>query len=160
MQLVYYHGAGGRTFRIIHGHQADAYCGSDDPGLGRITAIYSGLLEDLNGGPMLSGHNTVEQRAIGPLDRLASLWNRLRGKPDRYTEINRKLLGLRDTLFREDVIVCGHTHKPGRIGDWHLNWGTWAERTNSFVRINSDGTAGVFYWVDCRPVLNTTELPI
>ena len=53
---------GGKTFHFIHGHEADPYCASDVPGLGRITAIYSGLAEDRNGGPMLDKYNTVEQK--------------------------------------------------------------------------------------------------
>jgi len=150
---------GGRRFSFIHGHQADAYCSGDTPGLGRITAIYSGLCEDKNGGPMLDKYRTVEDKAVGRLEKLVSLWSRLRGKPDRFTAINRSL---RDLYVKMgcDVIVCGHTHFPGRISSWHYNTGTWAERTNSFVRINSFGAVGVYDWVDGRATPNLTELSI
>lgn len=148
---------GGRWFDFIHGHQADAYCAGDTPGLGRITAIYSGLREDRNGGPMLDKYRTVEARSLGRMERLVSVWNWLRRKPDRFTEINRNL---RDLGFRADVLVCGHTHRPGHIGNWHFNTGTWAEHVNSFVCINENGTAGVFDWVDGRAMPNDTELPI
>jgi UDP-2,3-diacylglucosamine pyrophosphatase LpxH len=147
---------GGKSFEFIHGHEADSYCASDTPGVGRITAIYSGLAEDRNGGPMLDKYNTVEQKVIGPLERMVSVWNWFRGKPDRFTEINRNL----KDLLVSDVLVCGHTHRPGRIGDWHYNCGTWAEETNSFLCINQDGTVGVFDWKDNQPVPNNTELPI
>jgi len=153
---------GPRRFHFTHGHFADPYCAGDTPGLGRITAIYSGLAEDRNGGPMLDKYRTVEDKVVGRLEKLVSLWNRLRGKPDRFTEINRNLRDWREgkggTVY--DVVVCGHTHFPGRIGGWHYNSGTWAERTNSFVRIDDDGTAGVFDWTNGRAIPNETELPV
>lgn len=148
---------GGRYFHFIHGHQADSYCAGDTPGLGRITAIYSGLAEDRNGGPTLNKYRTVEDKVVGRLERLVSLWNRLRGKPDRFTEINRHLRDIRDQ--EPAVIVCGHTHFPGHIGQWHYNTGTWAERVNSFLCIK-DGQVGVFDWTNYRAVPNRTELPI
>lgn len=147
----------GKSFQFIHGHEADPYCVSDVPGLGRITAIYSGLAEDRNGGPMLDKYRTVEQKVVGRMERLVSLWNWLRGKPDRFTAINRQL---RDMAPVADVVICGHTHRSGHIGTWHYNCGTWAERTNSFVCINSSGSVGVFDWKDGRAVPNQTELPI
>lgn len=149
----------GRLFHFIHGHQADPYCAGDTPGLGRITAIYSGLAEDRHGSPMLDKYRTVEDRVVGRLERLVSLWNRLWGKPDRFTAINRALQPFCQP-GAVDVVVCGHTHFPGRIGDWHYNTGTWAERVNSFVRIDHDGTTGVFDWANGRATPNLTELPI
>lgn len=147
----------GMAIRFIHGHQADPYCSSDTPGLGRITAIYSGLAEDRNGGPMLDRYRTVEDKTVGRLEKFVSFWNRLRGKPDRFTAINRNL---RDFPPIADVTICGHTHKPGRIGEWHYNCGTWAERVNSFVRITPGGQIRVFDWVNGKAVHNPTKLPI
>jgi len=152
---------GGRQFYFTHGHVADPYCAGDTPGLGRITAIYSGLAEDRNGGPMLDKYRTVEDKAVGRLEKLVSLWDRLRGNPDRFTAINRRLRQLLvQPVDSYDVVVCGHTHFPGRIGDWHYNTGTWAERVNSFVCIAHDGTVGVFDWKNSQPIANTIELPI
>jgi UDP-2,3-diacylglucosamine pyrophosphatase LpxH len=158
----------GKLFVFCHGHEVDPYCTSDTPGIGRITAIYSGLAEDKNGSPMLDKYRTVEDKVVGRLEWLVSLWNRLRGKPDRFTEMNRKLQEWAKSFAynNEDAVaVTGHTHKPGRIGDWHYNCGTWAERVNSFVCINDNGTAGVFNWVYGRRVQgqavpNMTELSI
>lgn len=151
----------GRRFHFTHGHVADPYCAGDTPGLGRITAIYSGLAEDRNGCPMLDKYRTVEDKVVGRLESFVSLWNQLRGKPDRFTAINRRL---RQLLVQPangyDVVVCGHTHFPGRIGDWHFNTGTWAERVNSFVCIDNDGTVSVFDWKSGHPIPNRTELPI
>jgi UDP-2,3-diacylglucosamine pyrophosphatase LpxH len=148
----------GKTFYFTHGHLADQYCASETPGVGRITAIYSGLAEDKNGSPMLDKYRTVEDKVVGRLERIVSLWNRLRGKPDRFTEINRKLKDWTD--HDHSVVICGHTHFPGRIGDWHYNTGTWAERVNSFACINDAGTVGVFDWANREATPNTTELPI
>ena len=148
---------GGKSFQFIHGHEADPYCSADTPGLGRITAIYSGLAEDRNGGPMLDEYRTVEQKVVGRMERLVSFWNLLRGKPDRFTAINRRL---RDMPPVADVVICGHTHRPGHIEAWHYNCGTWAERINSFVCISPDGRASVFDWKDGQAVANHTELPI
>ena len=57
-----------------------------------------------------------------------------------------------------DVLIAGHTHQPGRIGNWYFNSGTWARKTNSFVEIDPNGYAAVFDWVDGRPVPNNTVL--
>lgn len=149
---------GGKVFQFVHGHETDPYCAGDTPGLGRITAIYSGLAEDKQGSPMLDKYRTVEDKVVGRLEKLVSLWDRLRGKPDRRTAMNRALAHY---LRRgADVVVSGHTHYPGRIGDWHYNTGTWAERTNSYVVINARGTAGVFDWANGQATPNNTELPI
>ena len=37
---------GGRRFAFLHGHEADPYCCDLNPGVGEITAIISGVLED------------------------------------------------------------------------------------------------------------------
>ena len=42
---------GGRRFAFLHGHEADPYCCDLNPGIGEITAIISGMLEDRNKGP-------------------------------------------------------------------------------------------------------------
>ncbi len=57
-----------------------------------------------------------------------------------------------------DVLIAGHTHQPGRIGDWYFNSGTWARKVNSFVQIDPNGDAAVYDWVKDRPVANTTVL--
>ena len=53
-----------------------------------------------------------------------------------------------------DLGIVGHTHQAGRIGDWYCNSGTWARKTNSFVRIDPDGAAAVFNWVNGQAVPN------
>ena len=149
---------GDRLFKFIHGHEVDLYCKSDDPGIGRISAIYTGLKEDRNEGPMLDKYHTVEGKVLGRLGKLSRLKNWITRKPSLTVRMNRKL---RDGKLNSiDAIVCGHTHKPGRIGSWLYNCGTWAEGRCSFVKITDDGKANVFDWVNNKAILNTTELPI
>ena len=45
-----------------------------------------------------------------------------------------------------DVAVAGHTHKPGRFGQWYFNSGSWARPTNNFLKIRPDGHVEVFDW--------------
>ena len=134
----------GKTIRVIHGHEADPYCVSDTPGVGRITAILTGIAEDKHGGPMASKYKTIAQKVVGPMDRAVSHLNWLRGKPSREKQLNQALKAIKDDSCH--ILISGHTHKPGRIGDWYYNSGTWAEFTNSFIRIDPDGTVGVFDW--------------
>ena len=144
MRLSHQERIGRRTFKFIHGHQADPYCAGDTPGLGRITAIYSGIREDENGGPMLDKYHSVEAKVVGRMEWCVSAWSWVRGKPDRFTEINRSLHKLYvEDQDCEDVLICGHTHQPGRLGSWLYNCGTWAECVNSFLCINDNGTVGV-----------------
>jgi uncharacterized membrane protein HdeD (DUF308 family) len=51
-----------------------------------------------------------------------------------------------------DVAVLGHTHKPGRIGDWYYNSGTWIGPRNAFLRISPDGDVRYFEWKEGRAV--------
>lgn len=148
----------GRVFHFLHGHEVDRYCSDDSPGFGRITAIYTGLKEDRNNGPMHNKYRSVEQRTLGRWERLTDVWRRLTGQADRYRAMNRQLLCL--TVSQEyDVIVCGHTHRSGRIDSWLYNCGTWAEGVCSFVQIDPSGGAAVFDWVDGEAEYNPSVLP-
>ncbi len=154
----YYAQIGDRFFEFAHGHQVDPYCKNDTPGIGRISAIYTGLKEDRNGGPMLNKYQTVEGRVLGRFGKLFGIKNWITGKLSLAVQMNREL---RETADRSvDAIVCGHTHRPGRIGDWLYNCGTWAEGKCSFVKITDDGKTEVFDWVNNKAILNTTELSI
>jgi len=146
----------GRKFLVLHGHEADPYCKSDTPDMGRITAIASGLLEDKAGGPVEDGV-CVEDRFIGRLEWLAGWYSRIfKGGKDRFGELHANMRKVRDER-KVDVLITGHTHMAGRIGDWYYNSGSWARDLDSFVRINDDGTIGVYNWPG--PTLNATELP-
>src|ERR1035437_9409268 len=60
---------GGNRIDIIHGHEADPFCISEVPGIGRITAIITGIAEDKHRSPMASKYKTVATKTIGPMDR-------------------------------------------------------------------------------------------
>lgn len=144
---------GGRRFAFLHGHESDPYCRDANPGTGEITAIISGLLEDRNRGPFSTNHHAVEDQFVGTLEGALTLWRKLtlqHGRIDEMidgVEVYRKEAGA-------DVVVYGHTHEPGCIGDYHFNTGTWARTDDTFVRINDDGDAAVWEWRhDNRPVL-------
>ncbi len=159
MHNSYHTHMGDRFFRFTHGHQVDPYCASDTPGIGRISAIYTGMKEDRNGGPVLfNKYRTVERKVLGRLGKLSRLKNWITCKPNLNVQMNQRLLFRKPEAI--DVVICGHTHKPGRIGDWLYNCGTWAENKCSFVKITDDGKANVYDWINNKAVLNTTELPI
>jgi UDP-2,3-diacylglucosamine pyrophosphatase LpxH len=146
----------GRKFLVVHGHEADPYCKSDTPDMGRITAIASGLMEDKHGGPIEEDGGNVEDRFIGRLEWLAGWYSRIfKGGKDRFGELHANLRVLKDER-KADVLITGHTHMPGRIGDWYYNTGSWARDVDSFVRVDDNGTIGVYNWPG--PVPNTTEL--
>ena len=167
-----------RSFHFIHGHEVDYYCADDNPGLGRITAIYSGLREDRNGSPLLNKYKTVEARSIGRFERLSNFVRWLCGKPNRMRIMN---LGLCDYIRefgvansgKYDVLVSGHTHRAGQlfskerlpsgtqISMWPVyNTGTWAEGTCSFVAISPEGSVGIFDWIDNQPKPNATKIKV
>lgn len=162
---------GDRSFHFIHGHEVDSYCAGDNPGLGRITAIYSGLREDRNGSPLLSKYKTVEARSIGRLERLSNFVRWCCGKPSRTRMMNDGLRG----YIREfgvanggkyDVLVSGHTHVAGQLwSEEHptmpvYNAGAWAEGTCSFVAISPGGSVGVFDWIDGQAEPNPTRIKV
>jgi len=153
----------GKEFYFIHGHQADPYCRGDSPGLGRITAIYSGLREDRHGSPLWNKYRTVEQRSIGRVERFGAFLRRLFGRPNRYKAMNLAFHQLQ-VSNDVDVLISGHTHYPGQV--WSkgflsiYNTGTWAEQVCSFVTIQQSGEVQVWDWVTGRVVPNSTRLPI
>jgi uncharacterized membrane protein HdeD (DUF308 family)/UDP-2,3-diacylglucosamine pyrophosphatase LpxH len=166
---------GGRRYRFSHGHETDPWNSGDDPGFGRMLAIFSGIYEDENGSPLLpSGEGvgdvleqfgesmltiwksalmTVKNRPARPrhgeLDPSAALTPAQ--DPDRLVE---HVAGVRADLAKGgyDVAVLGHTHKPGRIGDWYFNSGTWIGERSTFLRVSPGGEVRHFQWKAGRAV--------
>jgi UDP-2,3-diacylglucosamine pyrophosphatase LpxH len=144
---------GGRRFAFLHGHESDPYCRDANPGTGEITAIISGLLEDRNRGPFSTNHHAVEDQFVGTLEGALTLWRKLTLQHGRMDEMIDGVEAYRKGAGA-DVVVYGHTHEPGCIGDYHFNTGTWARTNDTFVRINDDGDAAVWEWRhDNQPVL-------
>lgn len=157
----------GRKILAIHGHIEDEFCCGENPDMGRVSAIYTGLKEDKNGGPLLRKYHyrTVEQDTLGRMFWPINLWNKLRRKPDHGLTMRRAVL----QTFRNanvQALFYGHTHEPGQFA-YHdqkyiklpiYNLGTWAEEKNTFGRVNVDGSCGLFDWVNNSPVPNEDVL--
>jgi len=170
---------GGKQFKFMHGHEVDPGNSDDWPEKGRIFCIVAGLFEDKNKSPVYPNGDYVEddlerigEGLLGPWTALASRISRFfhmgglgmaaeHLTPAQNADRARELLA----RYRQDkdangydVLIAGHTHQPGRIGNWYFNSGTWARKTNSFVEIASTGYSAVFDWIEGRPVPNNTVL--
>ena len=137
---------GGRRFAFLHGHESDPYCRDLNPGMGEITAIISGLLEDRNRGPFTANHHAVEDEFVGTLEAALTLWRHLTLQHGRMDEMLDGVEAYRKEAGA-DVVVYGHTHEPGHIGDYHFNSGSWARTNDTFVRIEEDGRTAVWEWL-------------
>ena len=137
---------GGRRFAFLHGHEADTYCNSLNPGIGEITAIMTALAEDKNNGPNSRGH-VVEDSMISAMEAPLNLWRHLTLQSNRRDEMIDNVEKYRIEK-KSDVVIYGHTHKVGRIGDYHYNTGQWCRDHDTFVRIDDDGSVHTFEWSD------------
>src|SRR5262249_31094342 len=150
----------------------DPFNSGDDPGFGRMLAIFGGVFEDENGSPLLRSGEGIEdvleqfgestlmiwqsamatmkrdlgQKTLRPNATLTPAQNR-----DRLGE---HVAGVRADLEggEYDIAVLGHTHKPGRIGDWYFNSGSWTGPRNPFLRISPDGHVRYLEWKDGRAI--------
>ena len=148
----------GECFRFIHGHQVDPYCANDTPGIGRISAIYSGIWEDRHGHPQLNKRRTVEDATVGRLGRISSFLRKLIGRPGRYQVMNEKLRQLQD-WGAYNGLITGHTHRAGQVkGAPVYNTGSWAEGVCSYVVIEPDAQVSVYDWINGEPYVNYTKL--
>lgn len=168
---------GGRRFHFSHGHESDPFNAGDQPGYGRMLSIFGGIFEDMHGAPVLPTGEVVEDMLVRFGESMLAVWRvglasaqrRLATRaapetaltpaqnPDRLIE---HVEGVRAALERggDDVTVLGHTHKAGRIGDWYFNSGSWAGRSNQFLRISPDGHVRYFEWRDGRAVEGAVPL--
>jgi hypothetical protein len=163
----------------MHGHEVDPFNCDDQPGWGRMLAIFAGIFEEKVGSPMLASGKPVEEA----LEKFGEGWlrawnwlvNRLRlasergQTPDPKKELtptqNPGRLGEMMKMYAADkasegydAAVVGHTHVAGRIGQWYYNSGSWTARDNTFIRIKPDGTVGIFNWKDNGAAINGTIL--
>lgn len=172
---------GGRRYAFSHGHETDPFNAGDDPGFGRMLAIFAALFEQQKGSPLLVGGEgvadvleqfgesmltiwrvaaaAVARRAAGRTNRDAGPGSALTPAqdPDRLRE---HVAGVRAALERGpyDVAVLGHTHKAGRIGGWYFNSGTWVGPRNWYLRLSPDGGIRYHEWKEGRPVERETPV--
>lgn len=163
---------GGRRFHFSHGHETDPWNAGDDPGFGRMLAIFGGIFEDENGSPLLASGETTEDVLLQFGDSMLTIWRSalatMKGRatnedvrpgsavtpaqnPSRLAD---HVAGVRADLGRSgyDVAVLGHTHQAGRIEDWYYNSGSWTGPRNHFLRISPDGDVRYLAWKDGRAV--------
>ena len=115
---------------VVHGHEEDPDCKDFDPGLARISAIYTGIKESKNGCP-----GDVEIRTLKRLDWLR-FWKK---KVDIVANVEKT----RNTENAENIIF-GHTHQAGKRGRvW--NCGSWSEGRNDYIRI-FDSEIKLYHW--------------
>jgi UDP-2,3-diacylglucosamine pyrophosphatase LpxH/uncharacterized membrane protein HdeD (DUF308 family) len=166
---------GGRRFRFFHGHETDPWNAGDDPGFGRMLSIFAAVFEDRNGSPFLVGGEGVGEILEQFGESMLTIWKSataaMRGRPgaaadddvhptDALTPVQNPdrlvehVQGVRADLEArgDDVAVLGHTHKPGRIGDWYFNSGSWAGRANTLLRISPRGEVRYLEWTSGRAV--------
>ena len=136
----------GRHFAFLHGHESDPYCRDLNPGAGEITAIISGMLEDRNKGPFDHGGRAIEDQFVGTLESALTLWRSMTFQRGRQMEMIAGVEKYRQ-LKQCDVVIYGHTHEPGSIGDYHFNTGSWARQHDTYVRIDDDGSVAVWEWM-------------
>lgn len=166
----------GRRIVFIHGHMEDAYCSNECPDMGRVSAIYTGLKEDKNGGPLLRKYKyrTVEADTLGRIFWFMNAWGWLLRKPNHGLCMRKAVLA----TFNDgntDALFYGHTHEPGqfytKLGSDERHWGayenkalpiynlgTWAEQKNTFGTVDDNGTCALLDWVDGKPVENQDVL--
>jgi UDP-2,3-diacylglucosamine pyrophosphatase LpxH len=170
---------GGKRFRFMHGHEVDPGNKDDWPEKGRIYCILAGLFEDRNQSPVYPSGDYVEddlerigEGLLGPWAALASRIGRffrlgglgMDGAQLTPSQNGNRAKQLLDAYRAEketngyDVLIAGHTHQPGRIGNWYFNSGTWARKANSFIEITSTGFSSVFDWIEGRALPNNTVL--
>ena len=156
---------GDKIIRFAHGHEGDPYCVNEAPGSGRLSAIIPAMLEDQGGSPVFrfSG-KYIAPTVCGAMEAVAGMWDWLCGRGSRIKSMHR---GCREYLLRAggEILVCGHTHAPGRIGKWLYNTGSWVTDTPSYAIIKDDGSVKVYNWPDgwsgsLTAWPNTTQLPI
>jgi UDP-2,3-diacylglucosamine pyrophosphatase LpxH len=172
---------GGKRFKFMHGHEVDPINKGDEPGKGRICCIVAGMFEDGNKSPVYPNGTYVEDDLEKIGDSLLGPWTAFVSRISRFFRLGGlglaaehltpaqnadRARGMLDLYRRDketngyDVLVAGHTHQPGRVGNWYFNSGTWARNANSFVEIASCGYAAVFDWIDGRPVPNNAVLKL
>jgi len=122
---------------LMHGHECDPSCAGLNPGIGAMTAIMSGLLEDRSQGTVRT-NGEIEDRFINFLEMPLNAWNRLLGHASMFEEV---VEGVEDFRLKQraSAVIYGHTHEAGQIGKHHFNCGCWCRTRNTFVKHDTAG---------------------
>lgn len=163
---------GGKRFWFCHGHESDPFNSGDSPGFGRMLSIFGGVFEDENGSPLLASGESVEDVLEQFGESMLTIWRVALETMKKHTanedlrpnaaltpaqnpdRLGEHVAGVRADVLAggHDVVVLGHTHKPGRIGAWYFNSGSWTGPENCFLRISPEGEVRYLEWKDRRAV--------
>lgn len=171
---------GGRSFRFMHGHEVDPFNRDGTPRWGRILSILVGIIEDRKGSPLLSAGGMTEKTLLSVSRSFMWLWNNSvnwieKGIPDEpHHSVSESLTPAQEpsrvkgilSLYQKDrrqkgydMLVAGHTHRVGRVGDWYANCGCWVGLRNNFLLITPAGQVQVWEWKSGQPAMlgNTAD---
>lgn len=171
---------GASRIGLVHGHEVDPINSSPVPTVGRALSILAGIVEDGVGKPFFdkttSVEDALERTGEMCLRGLEILWQATKtGAPIDFGSartpasspgLARKAIQDWDRERqngRFDVLVCGHTHRPGHAKDsagkvWYYNSGCWAKAPNTYLRIDKAGAIEIFEWNEGKAERCTTEL--
>ena len=135
---------GGRKFAFLHGHEVDKYCKDNNPGIGNINVIISGLLADKNNSPIKDGKN-IEDELINTLEFFNNIYLKIMHHPNNRIQTLNDIETYRKSK-NADVVIYGHTHEAGNIGNYHYNTGTWSRNVDTFAEIMDDGNVNLYEW--------------
>ena len=142
---------GGKKFAFLHGHEVDKYCKNNNPCIGNINVIVSGLLADKHNSPIEHGKN-IEDELVNTLEFFNDLYLRIVKHTNNRTRTLNDIEDYRKSK-NADIVIYGHTHEPGNIGNFHYNIGTWARDIDTFAEIMDDGSVNLYEWTkDCKAV--------
>ena len=140
----------GRKFTFLHGHEVDKYCKDNNPGIGNINVAISGLLADKNNSPIKHGKN-IEDELINTLEFFNNMYLKIMKHTDNRTQTLKDIEDYRKSK-NADVVIYGHTHDAGNIGNYHYNTGTWSREIDTFAEIMDDGSVNLYQWTkDSKP---------
>jgi len=146
--------ASSRNITVCHGHEFDEY---NNPKrslfIGRISAILAGEAE-MRVGTEVGGVPTEKLllrlvRWIG--QSFLKIYRKLHKTPAEAGEKKQNKYKTALDQYKEnhpetDVLIAGHTHKPGTYGGWYYNTGSWQQDLATYVRITPDGDVSLYRW--------------
>lgn len=143
---------------LCHGHEWDSTCNTPNPGLGELTAVLTGLLEDRRGSAVRPDGRYVEDVALSWMFRIWRWFKFGRINAGEFYEKAKHDL----TLMALPSLVCGHTHEAGQIGTWYFNTGCWCRDLDTFALVHEDGKVELMEWTrDCtaKPFVRELKWP-
>jgi len=169
---------GGNRFKFMHGHEADPFVQGNMKTLARALTAYTPVLALENAILTLSNDALVDA-VLEVGENILRLWDWITGNvkrtfqeccsvvPNNTLTVSKRKIRTQKMLTRYyqdkgrdlyDVAIVGHTHRPGRFGNWYFNSGSWTGRTNNFLRISPDGGVEVSDWGENGANVRTTSL--